>query len=392
MADPAEISVPPPPGRALLPAGLGDLLPPDAEVEQRLVEHLLSVFAGYGYERVKPPLIEFESEILSGAGAALESNSFRVMDPVSGRMMAVRADITVQIARIAASRLGHAPRPLRLSYAGEVLTVRGSLLRPERQFGQVGLELIGAETPTADAEVILVAAEALCRGGVPRISIDLTLPTLVPAVLDAAGLDPERQRLIRAALDSKDAVAVNRLEREYGLADTTSRLLDATGPAARALNRLDALSLPPDAAAERSRLHEVIALVHAVDPDLPITVDPVENRGFEYHCGLSFTVFGHGVRGELGRGGRYLGPGGDAATGVSLYTDSIRRALPAPRGESRVYLPFGTSAEVGRRLRAEGRITVAGLAPETDPVEAARHLGCRQVWRGGTMIEIGPAG
>src|SRR5690606_22782545 len=139
--------------KALLPAGLRDILPPDAAFEAAAVGRVMACFAAHGYEQVKPPLIEFEDGLLAGPGAALAAETFRLMDPVSQRMMGVRADMTLQVARIAASRLRNLPRPLRLSYAGQVLRVAGSQLRPERQFGQAGVELIGAASAAADAEV-----------------------------------------------------------------------------------------------------------------------------------------------------------------------------------------------------------------------------------------------
>src|SRR6201995_4273025 len=106
---------------ALLPAGLRDLLPPDAETEASAVESLMGVFAAHGYQRVKPPLLEFEDTLLAGSGAAVGTQTFRLMDPDTRRMMGVRADMTPQVARIAATRLAHLPRPLRLSYAGQAL-------------------------------------------------------------------------------------------------------------------------------------------------------------------------------------------------------------------------------------------------------------------------------
>ena len=132
------------PIKALLPAGLEDLLPPQAGQEEALVRRLSDHFAKYGYELVKPPLLEFEEGLLEGIGAAVADETFRVMDPVSHRMMGLRADITPQVARIAATRLRDAPRPLRLTYSGEVLRVRGAQLRPQREFRAVGVELIGA--------------------------------------------------------------------------------------------------------------------------------------------------------------------------------------------------------------------------------------------------------
>src|SRR6266404_8800435 len=163
------------PHPALLPAGLYDLLPPEAEIEAAVTARLMGVLTAHGYERVKPPLVEFEETLLSEAGAAMASDTFRTMDPASHRMIGVRADMTPQVARIAATRLGDAPRPLRLSYAGQVLRVTASEIRPERQIGQVGGELIGAEGPAADIEAIAVAGEALAALGASHLSADITL-------------------------------------------------------------------------------------------------------------------------------------------------------------------------------------------------------------------------
>src|SRR5947208_13370789 len=124
------------PHPALLPAGLYDLLPPEAEIEAEVTARLMGVMASHGYERVKPPLVEFEETLLAGAGAAMASDTFRTTDPTSHHRIGVRADMTPQVARIAATRLSHKPRPLRLSYAGQVLRVKGSEMRPERQVGQ----------------------------------------------------------------------------------------------------------------------------------------------------------------------------------------------------------------------------------------------------------------
>src|SRR5271168_2563959 len=230
------------PHPALLPTGMHDLLPPEAEVEAQVVSRLMATLAAHGYQRVKPPLVEFEETLLSGAGAAMANATFRTMDPGSHRMVAVRADMTPQVARIAATRLGHRPRPLRLSYAGQVLRVKGSEVRPERQFGQAGAELIGAEGPAADVEAIAVAAEALLGVGVPNLSVDLTMPTLVPAIAEAFDITGGRAASLRAALDHKDATAVGALAGEAGR--LLSQLVSAGGPAASARAALARLDLP----------------------------------------------------------------------------------------------------------------------------------------------------
>src|SRR3954471_18868062 len=239
------------PHPALLPAGLYDLLPEEAQIEAEVTAQLMGVLASHGYERVKPPLVEFEETLLSGAGSAMASDTFRTMDPISHRMVALRGHMTPQIARIAAPRLPHRPRPLRLSYAGQVLRVRATQMRPERQFGEVGAELIGASGPEADVEAIAVAGEALAEVGVPHLSVDVTLPTLVPAVAEAFGIAGERWIALRAALDRKDVAAVACLAGEAG--ELLASLVAAAGLAEPARAALDRLDLPPPAARARGR-------------------------------------------------------------------------------------------------------------------------------------------
>ena len=133
------------------------------------------------------------------------------MDPISQRMMGIRADITPQISRIARTRLSKEPRPLRLSYAGEVLRVKGTQLQPSRQLTQVGAELIGSAAPEADAEVILMALNAITRIGLKHLSVDLTVPRLVPYLLDLFEIEGRQRSGLRDCLDRKDKVAVAKL-------------------------------------------------------------------------------------------------------------------------------------------------------------------------------------
>ncbi len=376
--------------KALLPAGLRDILPPEAAREAGIVEGLIACFAAEGYERVKPPLLEFEETLLAGAGRAVAQQSFRLLDPVSHRMMALRADMTPQVARIAATRLGKAERPLRLCYGGQVLRIKGGQLRGERQFGQVGAELIGAPREEADAEVVLLAASALGAAGVAELSVDLNLPTLVKALAGALALPGERIAPLCQALDRKDVAAVRELA--GGEAALFQSLLRAAGPADRALSALAALDLPEAAAAEIARLEQVVALILGSEPDLTLTVDPVEHRGFEYHTGVSFTLFARGVRGELGRGGRYATeyPDGrsESSTGFTLYMDTVLRALPSAEPPRRLFLPAGSDAARGRALRAEGWVTVAGLDPTADPAGEARRLACSHKLMDGRITQL----
>ena len=369
-----------PPG--LLPAGLMDLLPPLAEQEAGLVEALMEGFARYGYERVKPPLLEFEEGLLAGSGAAVAEQTFRLMDPVSQRMMGLRADTTPQVARIAATRLAAQARPLRLCYAGQVLRVRGSELAPSRQLAQAGVELIGGAAPEADAEVALVAAEALARVGVTDITLDVTLPRMAQALLVAAGMNDER--LIHA-LDRKDAAAVAALvEGASPVALLLPRLLAAAGPASHALSVLRAAALPEAARAIAENAARIIEAIAARAPGMRITLDPVEFRGFRYHVGVAFTIFGPGSSGELAKGGRYLSANDEPATGMTLYPDAVLRAAPVAPPRPRCFLPLDTPSSAGAALRRQGYATVAALSG----VDAADALRCTHSWDGAAAIPL----
>jgi len=378
--------------KALLPAGMQDGLPPFAAQEAKTAELLISQFRGWGYARVKPPLMEFEENLLYGTGQAVSGQAFRVQDPVSQRMLALRPDMTLQVARIARSRMSHSPRPLRLAYAGQVARVQSSQLRPERQFGQVGVELIGATGASADVEVILMTAEALQTAGVKDLSIDLGLPTLCRSVIGDLVLDEATKATLKTALDRKDAATLKSMRDILGppISKTLTSMLSAIGPAKQAMEKLNAIDLPQNAAQQRAHLNSVVDSILCARPDLTLTMDPIESRGFEYHTGVTFAVFSRSVMGELGRGGRYEAGNqntSEAATGLTLFMDTVMQAVPDVQATDTLFLPFGTSPDQAQRFRTEGWITVSGLEQTNDTKQTARHLGCSHILDGDSVVK-----
>lgn len=358
---------------SLLPEGLRDRLPPEAEALGRARGAVLWTAETNGYARVEPPLAEFESAIAAGLKSARPTDLLRVVDPISQRTLALRPDITAQVGRIAATRLAHRPRPLRLCYAGQVLKVRGTQLRPEREMCQAGCEIVGTDGVAAAVEAIRVALDALALAGAGDFAIDLTLPDLVPLL--AAGplpLAPGTLDAVVAELDGKDAGALPALGAEAYLP-----LIEAAGPVDHALRRLALLDRD---GLLTSRLDGIRAIVAAIGDRAAVTLDPTERHGFEYQSWLGFSIFAAGARGEIGRGGAYtiVHPDGaeEPAMGFSLYLDPLVAAGLAPAPRERVFLPLGHDPAAGGRLRGEGYATVAALAATDDP----RALGCAHVW------------
>ena len=262
--------------------------------------------------------------------------------------------------------------------------MRGNQLAPDRQIAQAGIELIGTDSVAADAEIVLAGAEALHAAGLARFSFDLTLPTLIQAMLDEAGIaGPARAALMRA-LDRKDAAAVAR--HGGSLAPVLTDLLLAAGPADRALAALAEARLGDVARPLADRLAETVGAIRARAPTLRLTVDPVEFRGLRYHTGVAVTIFAPNRHEELGRGGRYL-CGDEPATGLTLYPDAILRAVPPRPRRPRVYLPADADPEAAASLRAQGYATIAALNGGNDEAEA-RSLGCSHILRGGKAVSL----
>jgi len=356
---------------ALLPEGFRDRLPPLADAAARLEQAVLGAAYAHGYERADPALAEFEDGLAGRLKAARAQDVVRFVDPVSQRTLAIRPDMTGQIGRIAATRMGHHPRPLRLSYAGAVLKLRASQLSPERERRQIGCELIGLDTVAAAREIVAVAVEALEAAGSRGISVDFTLPDLVATL--AAGALPvavDRRDALSDRLDAKDAGGVAAIAPAY------LPLIEAAGPFETAHAGLRAFDTHGVLA---SRLDGLQAVAERVSDRVALTLDPTERHGFEYQTWFGFSLFVDGVRGEVGRGGSYTivheDGGEEAAMGFSLYADALVASGTGEAARRRLFVPLGTDPALAARMRAEGWVTVAALeAGDTPEAQLCTHV------------------
>lgn len=354
---------------ALLPEGLRDRLPVQAEAASRVTRALVDAMRAHGYARVAPPLAEFR-ETLGGDDARTARDLLRFTDPVSQRTLALRPDITRQVGRIATSLLAAAPRPLRLCYAGQIVKLRASQLRPAREMLQVGAELIGSDSVAAAREIVTVAIDALDAAGIGPVTLDFTLPDAIDLL--ATGPLPVAVAIdqLRDELDAKDAGALAR----FG-ADAYLPLLRATGPFDQALADLRAFDT---AGVLTTRLDALEAIAAPIRDRVTLTLDPTERHGFAYQSWFGFSIFVPGQGDAVGRGGSYAIAIGDdhdeAAVGFSLYPDPlIDDGLGAEDdSERRIFLPLGHDPALAASLRADGWQSVAALSDADD----ARALGC----------------
>jgi ATP phosphoribosyltransferase regulatory subunit len=359
--------------KALLPAGFHDLLFPEAGAQADIVAKLSKYFQDFGYFLVSPPVIEFEESLFAGAGKALENSTFRLMDPLSHNMMGVRADITVQVARMATSRLANEPMPLRLAYAGDVFRVKGEGLYAERQFTQAGIELIGVNSANADAEVVVLALEALKNIGIGNLCIDFTVPGLVEIILHDFKGDKDA---LLAAIRKKDNKSIEKFGGK--LAKLLTQLVD---PAIDA-GELAKLKLPKEAATLCNRVSEVITIVKERLKNVHVSLDPIAAANFSYHSGIGFSVFSKNAKGELARGGRYIIDDKIEGIGITLYVNELFRILPKPEQKDKVFVPLGTPAKQVEKLIADGLVAINALEKHKDDKKEAKRLKCQFVWDG----------
>ncbi|MBS0476233.1 MAG: ATP phosphoribosyltransferase regulatory subunit, partial [Proteobacteria bacterium] len=361
-----------------------DRLPDSAAVAARVTRAVLDALDGHGYDRVQPPSIEFEQSLASRMAGVRPRRMFRFVDPASLRTLALRSDMTPQLGRIASTSLAAAARPLRLCYAGQVVTIKGDGLDPTRERLQLGAELIGVESVAAAGEIVAVAIEALRSAGATGLSVDFTLPDLVDTLaVKALPLPPERIEAVRRELDAKDAGGLVSVGGEAYLP-----LLTAIGPFDQAIERLAAIDAGGALAGRIAALREIAA---RLGDAARITLDPSERHGFEYQSWFGFSIYADGVAGVLGRGGSYTiksnSPDGadEPAIGFSLYPDALIDGLAAaePKRDA-LFLPLGHDPIHAARLRAIGWRTVAALCDGCDPVA----LGCTHRLQNGEAVAL----
>lgn len=362
----------------LLPIGLEDRLPCDAARITTAIHDCLGVLDAHGYDRVRPPLVEFERSLAgrmaSGGDTAQARRMFRFVDPASLRTLALRSDITPQIGRIASTSMADAPRPLRLAYCGETAVMVADQLDPARERLQLGGEVIGTDAAAAASEVVGVAVEAMQSAGLSGISVDCTLPDLVDTLAaEAMPLRRDQIDAVRRELDTKDAGGLKAAGGEAYLP-----LLYSTGPFAEAIETLRALDA---GGALASRIEGLKAIASSLGDDVRITLDPTERHGFEYQSWFGFTLYADGIRGAVGRGGTYKIAGSDeAATGFTLYVDRIAEGAAKSVARDICFLPLGHDRGAAGQLRADGWRTIAALNAN----DTAKGHGCTHVLEGKT--------
>jgi len=291
--------------KILLPQGFHDHLPPEASTEVKLNNIVLKTISLFGYELVRPAMMEFEESL----DKDFTSDFFKVTDTISGKMMVIRNDITPQIARIVKDRYGieAMTKTIRLAYTGQVIRRLGKGRFTERQLTQAGYELISESSAKRDAEILFIAAETYQNAGIKDFTIDFVYPKLTPILLKEKNFSEGETYEVIKLIETKD---IQILRSNPKLADivkiiTISDSASDLPSAIQALKQLEKEISSKEVNQIFTRTREVLEILAKSVPSLKISLNLLEVMGFHYHNGLCYSFISGKNFDEIGRGGRY---------------------------------------------------------------------------------------
>lgn len=293
---------------AMLPKGVKDFLPNKAAKIEYLKTTLQGLFTQWGFRPIIPPQLEFLAALERGLGEGLRAKTFRFDDRQSGQLVAFPPDITPQVARIVATRMREVPLPLRLCYQGRVLRHTEQQAGKDREIFQAGVELIGLDSPEADAEMIAMAVESLQALGAGDFTIDIGQVEFFRGVMDGLPLTGEQALEVQQAIARKDSSSLKSLLETAPLSDRAReeilalpRLFGGREVLARA-EQVVSNDRSKRALENLARILETLEVYGVQDH---ITFDLGELRGLDYNTGVTFQGFLTGFGRAVCSGGRY---------------------------------------------------------------------------------------
>ena len=366
----------------VLPDHIADVLPSEARHIEELRRDLLDMARCYGYELVMPPLMEHLESLLTGAGEALDLQTFKLVDQLSGRMMGLRADSTPQVARIDAHLLNR-PGVTRLCYCGPVLHTRPGGPHATREPLQFGAEIYGHAGLEADLETLALALDCLKAAKVQCPSVDMADARIVTALLADAHLERDMLALVHAALAAKDSSELAKLTKDFAAPSRQGllALVQLYGDEKVLIEAEKVLQPFPAVREALSNLKWLASHLEAAN----VTFDLADLRGYAYYTGARFSIYAQGANDALVRGGRYDQVGAvfgrnRPAAGFSLDVKALVGVLGARALRAAIRAPWREAAELRAAiasLRAQGETVVCALPghdSEVDEFHCDREL------------------
>ncbi|MSM40161.1 MAG: ATP phosphoribosyltransferase regulatory subunit [Geobacter sp.] len=392
MLNPPRIDAP-------IPKGVADFLPDTADKIGYIQEQIRRVFELWGFRRIITPLLEFEDVLALGIGDELRSRTFRFDDRQSGRLLAIPSDITPQVARIVATRMCQQPFPYRICYHGRVLRHAEIQSGRSREIFQAGVELIGLDSPEADAEMVAMAVEVLQGLGIRDFKMDIGQVEFFRGIMAAAGLDGATARQLKIAIGKKDASAVRELLESIPAPDRVKEAI-ASLPrlfgGRKVLDEAAGVAVHDRCKRALENIEQVLQVLDVYGVTEYLTIDLGEIRGLDYHTGLTFEGFVSGLGEPVCSGGRYddltarygfPAPATGFAFNILALLAALERQPDVEASTARDFLLFNAADDRREALRIAKCLRTMGYSVARDIIrreyddslEYARRMNIRRM-------------
>ena len=355
----------------IIPEGFKDDVSLQVATEHKFKNSMIEHFQLNGFQLVKTPLVEF-------IDSDTERNVFKIKTNKKEKKLYFRDDITLQVARLSETRLYKKNKPLKLCYYGEVVRRKGTILRPERQFLQIGAECIGENNFLADAEMMELAITSLELVGIKNITMEISSRVFYDKFLSMIKNSLKKNE-IKRLIKLKDLIGLkkilNKKNKKYAI-----DLFSCTGIYENKKNNLETIAIDQDTLNEVKNIKNIVNIFSKRNKSVNIFLDFCDIDNKNYHSGIRFTFFAHNIRGEIARGGRYFVKNSKdniSATGFTCYMDSILRASSFKFIDKKILVPFSISKIQLKKLIKQGYSVVKFNKDILISKKIAKNLNCQ---------------
>ena len=366
----------------IIPEGFKDDVTSQVVIEHKFKNLMIDHFQLFGFGLVKTPLIEYFDPIT-------DKNAFKILVQKNENKLVIRDDITLQVARLSQTRLSNKKRPLKLCYYGEVVRKKGTMLRPERQFLQIGAEYIGESSYFADIEMMDLAYSSLNLVGIKDITLEISSRVFFDRLITICKKSNrinEIKRLIKLKDLNSLLNILDQKDHKY-----TKDLFACTGIYKYKKKNLNKLKIDSSTSKEITNLKNIIETFSSLHKNVKIFLDLCEIDDKNYHSGIRFTFFAENIRGEIARGGRYNVKNSisdNEATGFTCYMDSILRASSTKLMQKKIMIPFNTDKFKIKDLINKGFIVTKNCNSLSITKKLARDQNCQFYFKNNSIIKL----
>ena len=367
--------------KSLIPEGFKDHVDFNTNVEHDYKNKIIDFFISNGFDLVKTPLIEFFEN--------KSNNCFFIESKKKEPKLFIRDDITPQIIRIVSSRFKNKIRPIKLCYYGEVIRKKGNMLRPEKQFLQVGSEIIGSKSVMADIEVISLAYKSLKEIGIKNITLELTskifLDEIFSKITDINSL--KKLKIFIKQKDKKNSLALLKNKKDKLFLEA---LFSLTGNINDIIKKINCITISDSAKIEIKNIKNIVKMINFNKSD-QILLDFTEFDNKNYHDGIKFTFFAKNVRGEIASGGRYKIKNElkeESAVGFTCFMDTVLIASSFENNSKKILIPFDTKDNIKKNLIKKNYIIYSFFGDISDISLSAKKYLCTHIYENNKIKKI----